>query len=784
MSGETKITPRVRCRPAWALVALMAAAFGARMALAVMVFTSTRDTSTVGIMARQILEGSRPLFYAGQDYMGAFEAYAVALVFFFLGASPETLAIVPSFFAALWVGALYLLFRDLFRSPAAGFGAAACAAFGGWYTVWYTMGAYGGYPEIYLAGVIALWLALRETEMTAPDFRPLPWTGLGLVLAFGVWTNLQVLPFFLTAALWLAVDWWRVRRRSWRRGGALVLAAGIGLLGLIPYAFVESGEGAEMVRVMWPRIQLVYPHLAILWERNLPAFLWWPDTTSVFARTATAVVVALPILFYLYSVAQPSCEGRRRVPLLFAGLFLLLYLTHPMAGLFAPRYLITLGVIVMGAGFASMLSAHRVAVRRVGWVCLVLWSGYNLGGLVHRCLVYAPDKAVTMELREEIIANAEEAGSPYVKIVGALPDQLMGLQLSFTAGERAAFLEFRDGRILEHHREWARKENSAYGFRPGLTHYFTGALQALGIETYRLIPHPVLTLLGDMRPVHSRRRSAPVIRVDAEGVHGAGESLTDRRADTGISPSGAVQRVTMKLDQPRMIDGMRFYPAGDDLPRGPYDIAVSVDGDHYEPVVTDLVRVGESYVNGNRVYFKDHYPAQDHRWSPVEAAYVQFTHRGAEDAASWSISEVFVFEYHGHIDPVSHAEVSGIHTYLADNDVEFAWCDRWLSRRLESVGRERGRLIETLPAENARYPHTLPERTISGRAGEAIIVERALADDMMGVFGAAGFSSDALHYEVFEHYAVFLFSTGSGDSDRTVEPLYWNGHIALLKTEL
>ncbi|HKJ65439.1 MAG TPA: hypothetical protein VJ969_08555, partial [Desulfopila sp.] len=65
------------------LAAICLLAVGLRCAMAVFVFASTRDTSVVGIMGLHILEGARPLFFYGQAYMGAAEAYLTAAVFSF-----------------------------------------------------------------------------------------------------------------------------------------------------------------------------------------------------------------------------------------------------------------------------------------------------------------------------------------------------------------------------------------------------------------------------------------------------------------------------------------------------------------------------------------------------------------------------------------------------------------------------------------------------------------------------------------------------------------------------
>ncbi|MBT7067812.1 MAG: hypothetical protein HN919_16050 [Verrucomicrobia bacterium] len=753
------------------LLLVLLAGFGLRMALAVTAFASTRDTSTVGIMAGQILNGSRPLFYAGQEYMGALEAYLVAIVFRCCGVSPVTLALIPSLMALLWAGALFALFRRLFASPAAGLAAAACASFGGHYTMWYTMGAYGGYPEMYLFGTLALLLAMMVSRSDAPEARWRHWLLLGGVLALGVWTNMQVIPFFLTAGLWIAVDWLRHRRRSWRRPAAMLTALSIGLLGLLPSRFVPHSENNELVGMVLPRLSLLARHGSTFARHNLPRALWWPDTHLVWIW-CLGLLLLLPVTCYLAGLFTRRGEARRRVPLIFVALFLLLYLSHPLAALSAPRYLISFVTLSLAAGFAAMLVARPRLLRLAGLLLLLLWCGYNVSGTLNKCLTSRAAKAQELMIRHRLIDKAEQAGLQNVKIIGGIADCLRGLKLSFSAGGRVAFLGFRDDRILAHHTAWAADDRAGYAFSPRLRFYFEGAMTALAAESYTFVDDPNLMMLADIVPSHARRRAVDVASVITEGVSGRGIDLFDRVRSTALAPTGAVQQITFALEGVTTLSGMRFMPAGEDLPRGPYDLAVSTDGAHFTPILTNITRVGESYVNGNRIYLKDVEPAQDHCWSPVEASHVRFPCRSSGKAAGWAIAEAYLFEHVGELGPVGEAEVEAISRHCTSRAIDFAWCDRWLSRKLVGVA--------TPPAPNSRYAQTLIPRRVDFRSGLAVIVDRAIAADTERTLTRALPTGRRVMREDFDHYSVFhtegtSTATPAGDPD-----LVWNGHTVLL----
>ncbi|MPZ13226.1 MAG: hypothetical protein GEU73_02155 [Chloroflexi bacterium] len=78
------------------------------------------DEAVVGLMARHILyDGERPVFYWGQNYMGALEAYAAALAFALLGPTTFALKLVPTLFSVGFIGLSYTVAARLFgRGPA------------------------------------------------------------------------------------------------------------------------------------------------------------------------------------------------------------------------------------------------------------------------------------------------------------------------------------------------------------------------------------------------------------------------------------------------------------------------------------------------------------------------------------------------------------------------------------------------------------------------------------------------------------------------------------------
>ena len=98
---------------------LFTAAVALRLLFAWRAHFPTMDTAIVGLMALDILDGARPMFFAGQGYMGALEGYLTALAFALFSPGRVVMTLVPSLFAGLWAALMYALLR-LHLPPAAG----------------------------------------------------------------------------------------------------------------------------------------------------------------------------------------------------------------------------------------------------------------------------------------------------------------------------------------------------------------------------------------------------------------------------------------------------------------------------------------------------------------------------------------------------------------------------------------------------------------------------------------------------------------------------------------
>jgi hypothetical protein len=190
----------------WGLVAVLARApMVARIEGAL-----DHDQSVVGLMALDIAAGRRfPIFFDGQRYMGAVEAYVAAAFVHFLGHAPEVVALAPLLAFGLLAASQYAVWTR-WRDQATGHLAAALTVCGSpMFALWGIIPR-GGYVEFLAWALPTLAVYRQVTRAGRPALSPWAQAGWGLLLGFGYFLN----PFSLTVYATLALDWCLVRHGS------------------------------------------------------------------------------------------------------------------------------------------------------------------------------------------------------------------------------------------------------------------------------------------------------------------------------------------------------------------------------------------------------------------------------------------------------------------------------------------------------------------------------------------------------------------------------------------
>ncbi len=277
------------------------------------------DEAIVGLMARHILQGERPVFYYMQPYMGSLEAYLAAAIFAVAGSSTFALKLVPL--------AAALVFTALVFATGYRVGGLAAAILSGLYVavppaflaLW-SLKARGGYVEILALGQLMILLTLRIGKRRSV----LLWEAslLGFLAGLGLWTNPLIGVYLVPIAVYLALI---LRLRTL---GLWLLPAALGcLLGAYPLLEYNLSHGFATAGAMfggsWSLVEaplylrqfarVSLPILAGLAPASSSQQFFWPAfwASPGGHLPATLLVVALSFLVLLL--------GMRKLPDLLRG---------------------------------------------------------------------------------------------------------------------------------------------------------------------------------------------------------------------------------------------------------------------------------------------------------------------------------------------------------------------------------------------------------------------------------------------------------------------------------
>jgi len=165
------------------------------------------DQSVVGLMALDISRGERfPIFFDGQRYMGAVEAYLAAGFVRLFGHEPRIIALAPLLCFGAFVAGQYAVWR-VWRDRRTGLVAAGLTAVGSPMIALWGIVPRGGYVE-FLAWALPTLAVYRHVARSGQDElsigRQVAW---GFLLSLGYFLN----PLSLTIYVTILLDWMLAR---------------------------------------------------------------------------------------------------------------------------------------------------------------------------------------------------------------------------------------------------------------------------------------------------------------------------------------------------------------------------------------------------------------------------------------------------------------------------------------------------------------------------------------------------------------------------------------------
>jgi hypothetical protein len=469
------------------------------------------DEGVVGLMAKHILEGrSLPVFFAGQQYLGALEAYLVAASAAVLPASMIAVRVVPYLFSLALIPLVWWATRPLFGRAAAAL-AAALVALPSPYLLEWGLKARGGFIEHVVLSVLLVGLFARLAYARRRDWGTR--LALGLVAGLAAWVNQLV---GTTLAVTAAVLW---RRRGFDRGLAI---AGVGfVLGAAPllvhvardpsampsalghkFFMLNRVEGPERygdqrtVRGLAERVEALADG-----PRNLGVLLG-AASPSLPQTTAGRLLGLVPLA--LFALGAAHCLRRIRTcgwtgP---HGLVVLLGAGVLAIGYHSARYLLVgypLAAMMAGAWWAATTGAARPWAVALAVAALVV-NGF---GVVARAQAEAPDHGPLLAALERVGCTRGYSAGPLYHLV-------------FETGEEIVLAPLQKDRFPAYDGIVAAASDPCYVYRADQAekrHHeqFLAGLQVAGVS-WRELGVPPYTVLHGFTP---RARLTPELVAQA-----------------------------------------------------------------------------------------------------------------------------------------------------------------------------------------------------------------------------------------------------------------------------
>jgi 4-amino-4-deoxy-L-arabinose transferase-like glycosyltransferase len=372
------------------LIAIVLLAVALRVALlAADAVPFNGDEAVVGLMARHILQnGERPAFFYGQDYSGALDAYLTAGVYALIG--PRVLGgrLAQMALFALYVMLVYALAERVTGNRWAALVSAALVEASTPVLATYTLVSVGGYGESLVLGTLILWLALRVTDDWADSLWA--WLALGAAGGLAFWTLGISTVYLLPAAVFIA---WRDHFRRWPFYLAALAAF---IVFSSPWWIYDFTHNHASLRALYDPTATggvsLLDRVAGFFLLGLPAlfgmrFPWQPEMMLV-PLTVLTLALYLAVMIYALRPFHPDDRSAgRRLLLIQAGVFILLFVGSRFGVDATGRYLLPL--VAPLAIFTAMLIQH---IRRnhshwafvlLGYLLAFNLAGTALGGSIN-----------------------------------------------------------------------------------------------------------------------------------------------------------------------------------------------------------------------------------------------------------------------------------------------------------------------------------------------------------------------------------------------------------------
>ena len=620
------------------------------------------DMAVTGLMARHILRGEFPVFFWGQNYCGALEAYLVALVFAIFGVSRYTLNIIPVAESIIFMLLMYVMARRVFGRKV-GFLTLLFTAIPARYLVVNTVLARANYIENLIFGAIVFYLTYRIVYEEKGINSGRLFFLLGLIFGLAWWTNFQSIYFILTSVFFIFL-----RKKLiffTRRFLNLVLGVVIGGSPFWYYCITHNFSSFKTLgENKFTGIGLALRRLFVIGlpeilgvVKSEPRVVYLP-----FLSRALLVVYMLAFLYilkdrfkgllYLGKCSLKKSNGMEMFVVFFL-LFSVIYVSSGYGAVNTSRYMLILFLCipVYLAYFLVRLAEKRkrLAVFITGLVLVA-----NVQQNIVSIDLFNKTKRnwfrQDQKNKKELFAFLENEGIEYVY----LNDYWRSYQYTFDARERIIFIEWNPSRYPAYFKAAHQNRDVAFCF-PGNETVFGQVLENIGTKSYKRKNITGSTVFYDFAPL--KKNYQEINLSAAEASSNCNQDKVNRALDGNLmtrwaSGTPQVPGMYFQLDLGKVVEITRVVlELGDspyDYPRG-YSLSTSLDGESWRNIII-------SKANWAALHWGKFHPVMEEEntkfeiyFEPHLVRFVKLNQTGSHNAHWWSIHEIKLFGQKGYL---------------------------------------------------------------------------------------------------------------------------------------
>ncbi len=708
------------------------------------------DMAMTGLMARHVLEGELPLFFWGQPYCGAIEAYLTAPIFALFGSSRITLCASVALISLALVGLAFAAARDMWGQRA-GLLAMLLAALPPSYFLVHNILPRAAYIEIPTLSLLLGWLAWRLGKSRGPSWEYLVF---GLAAGLGFWTHFLIAYALLASALYLVLADWRVLIRK----HLPIMLAGFFIGSLPLWIFNLEEPFATFLYLTRPKFHVTawqaFSQIMVdgasgvlaSWavDRSLPSgfkFVYYGAGVLGLAWLAWLVWQRRKAFLGLVRFSARRADGSEVWLLMLLAALGVTVLSGESAS-YTLRHLVPVYAALIPLGAYLLDRLWQRGFKALGWGLLALILVCNLAGLYQAANIFHPERYTVSQAEERL--NHVLTQSMLAKGVRHAYTYFYwdAYIFNFDAAEKVIL----DSPTHSHFPKYMRAilTDPSGGFA---VHYDSGPyenpLRAAGAEYKRFQAgsdaDPYFCLYGVRPPAHGLAEvSKDTWQIKARPHPQLAGLAMDNAVTVWGFKGPQKQTPQLELDLGRVEEElclMRLLPGRASESAAHLALETSIDGETWTPAQALNGYRWPVFRAGKRFILNSAAPRQDLYFTPRAVRFLRLTIKNPKPDKPWSLAEISLYKAKQEQAKLNSAEVI---TAARSLGLKTLYAEQILAAKLPVDLA----VHHALCPGPAKWPHELAPQIVLPRdlAGVGLAVETHQAPALAGFLKDHGFA--------------------------------------------